>query len=68
MSNEWSGDPGCEESILARMAWMGGALAVALLSALVAGVLLIVARDREHRVARRAVREHSDPTGEVSNP
>ncbi len=55
ISNEWSGDPGCEESILARMAWIGGALALALLLVLVAGVLLVVARDREHIAARRPV-------------
>ena len=55
ISNEWSGDPGCEQSILARMAWMGGALALALLLALVAGVLMVVARDLERTAARRAL-------------
>ena len=55
ISNEWSGDPGCEKSILARMAWIGGALAVALLLAVAAGVLVIIARDLEHTASRRAV-------------
>jgi hypothetical protein len=54
-SNEWTNDAGCEKSILARMAWMGGALALTVLSALVAVILFVVAHDREQLAARRAV-------------
>jgi hypothetical protein len=53
VANEWTNDDGCEKSILARMAWMGGTLTLSLLSAIGGGVLLVVSRDMERARDRR---------------
>lgn len=53
VANEWTNDDGCEKSILARMAWMGGALMLSLLSAIGGVVLLVLSRDMERARDRR---------------
>jgi hypothetical protein len=53
VANEWTNDDGCEKSILARMAWMGGALALSLLAGIGGGVLLVVSRDIQRARDRR---------------
>ncbi len=62
ISNEWTGDDGCEKSILARMAWMGATLALAVMLALAAVVLFVVAHDRERIAARRALTANQSPS------
>lgn len=73
VANEWTNDDGCEKSILARMPWMGGALALSVLSALGAGVLLVVAHDMDRARDRRGsgpadLGEHVESSGTRSVP